>query len=129
MNLATRLPRTPASVARARQALAPLDRQVDRSTLGTIRLLVSELVTNSVRHSEASGGIELLVSASPETVRVEVADAGPGFAVRPRVPGQDKGSGWGLHLLDALSHRWGTERRGHMRVWFEIDSPSVAATD
>ncbi len=66
------------------------------------------------------------MDASPQTVRVEVTDAGPGFAVRPRVAGQDPESGWGLYLVDALSDRWGTERGGRTRIWFEIDHGSAA---
>ena len=129
MNLATRLPPEPASVAEARAALRPLEFAVDRATIATLRLLVSELVTNSVRHGRPSsaGEIELSVRASPRTVRVEIADAGHGFAVRPRVAGQDQGSGWGLHLVDILSDRWGIERDGPMRIWFEIDCPAASA--
>lgn len=129
MNLATRLPPEPASVAEARAALRPLELAVDRATIGTLRLLVSELVTNSVRHGRPSsaGEIELSVLASPRTVRVEIADAGHDFAVRPRVAGQDQGSGWGLHLVDTLSDRWGTEHDGRMRIWFEIDCGPAAS--
>ncbi len=122
MNVDTRLPHDPSSVPRARRAVDGLETALDDETVATVRLLVSELVTNSVRHGspDQAGEIELSVAASPETVRVEVADSGPGFATRPRFEGQDEGSGWGLHLLDALSDRWGTERNGHMRVWFEL---------
>jgi anti-sigma regulatory factor (Ser/Thr protein kinase) len=129
MTVATRLPFEPASVGAARRALAPLDRAVDEATKETLYLLVSELVTNSVRHGRSEGGgeIELSASASPDKVRVEVADPGPGFAARPRADGQDQGSGWGLHLVDALSNRWGTERDGRMRIWFELDVPPLTA--
>jgi len=122
MNLATRLPHEPASVAEARAALRPLEFAVDRATIGTLRLLVSELVTNSVRHGRSSSAGEIELS-----VRVEIADAGHGFAVRPRVAGQDQGSGWGLHLVDTLSDRWGTEHDGRMRIWFEIDCGPAAS--
>jgi anti-sigma regulatory factor (Ser/Thr protein kinase) len=122
MNLATRLPHEPASVAEARAALRPLEFAVDRATIGTLRLLVSEFVTNSVRHGRSSSAGEIELS-----VRVEIADAGHGFAVRPRVAGQDQGSGWGLHLVDTLSDRWGTEHDGRMRIWFEIDCGPAAS--
>lgn len=123
MNFATRLPHDPSSVARARRAVDGLEHALDEETVATVRLLISELVTNSVRHvrPKESGEIELYVAASPAAVRVEVADSGPGFATRPRVDDQDEGSGWGLHLVDALSNRWGTERNGRMRIWFEVD--------
>lgn len=106
-----------------------LDTALDDETVATVRLLVSELVTNSVRHGRAdeSGHIELSLSATRDSVRVEVADVGAGFTPRPRVEGQDEASGWGLHLVDALSHRWGTERERGMLVWFEIDRRSVVS--
>ncbi len=106
-----------------------LDTALDEETVATVRLLVSELVTNSIRHGrpDASGHIELSLSATRDSIRVEVADAGTGFAPRPRAEGQDQGSGRGLHLVEALSHRWGTERERGTRIWFEIDIPSVAA--
>jgi anti-sigma regulatory factor (Ser/Thr protein kinase) len=117
-----RLPHAPPSVAEARRALEPLERRLDPDTFETLRLLVSELVTNSVRHGQAeeSDELELAVRASRETIRVEVADGGLGFEASPRAEGQDKGSGWGLHLLETLSDRWGTEQNGRMRVWFEL---------
>ncbi len=117
-----RLPHEATSVAKARRALRPLERRLDPDTFETLRLLVSELVTNSVRHGlgENSEEIELTVRASRATIRVEVADGGAGFDASPRAEGQDEGSGWGLHLLETLSDRWGTERNGRMRVWFEL---------
>lgn len=91
-------------------------------------LLVSELVTNSVRHaglpSEAS--IEFSLRASHEVLMVEVADAGIGFTedspVRPlAVPGTARSSGWGLFLVDRIADRWGAvQADGETRVWFEL---------
>ena len=125
MNVATRLPHHPRSVAEARHAVDGLETAVDDETVATVRLLVSELVTNSVRHGRAdeAGYIELSLSANPGSVRVEVADAGTGFAPQPRGEGQDEGSGWGLHLVQVLSHRWGSEPEPGTRIWFEIDRP------
>jgi anti-sigma regulatory factor (Ser/Thr protein kinase) len=129
MNVATRLPHDPSSIAEARQAVDGLDPALDDETIATVRLLVSELVTNSVRHGVAdeSGHIELSLSATHNSIRVEVVDAGEGFTPRARVEGQDAASGWGLHLLEVLSHRWGTEHHRGTRIWFEIDKPPVAA--
>src|SRR5829696_3319331 len=112
--VATRLPCEPASVTEARQVLEPLEPAVDEETIRTLKLLVTELVSNSVRHSASASHeeIELSVAASPESVRVEVADSGPGFEPRPREQGQDEDSGWGLHLVDHLSDRLGHTRAG-----------------
>lgn len=128
MNVATRLPHHPTSVSKARHAIDGLEAAVDEETVATVRLLVSELVSNSVRHArpEESSEIELSVRASSKTVRVEVADSGPGFDAQPRTGDHDQGSGWGLHLVELLSHRWGTAREAGMRIWFEIDHPAAA---
>ena len=118
----TRLPREPAAIAEARRALGPIDPVVDATTIATLKLLVSELVTNSVRHGEREDDeIKLWVSASPSTVRVEVTDSGPGFEPQPPTPDQDDGSGGGLHLVEQMTDRWGTTRTGRPCVWFEID--------
>ena len=124
IEIESRLPQEPTSVAKARRVLEPLERRLGPDTFETLRLLVSELVTNSVRHGRAENSveIELAVRSSREKIRVEVADAGPGFDVSPRSELQDNGSGWGLHFVETLSDRWGTERDGHM-VWLELGVP------
>ncbi len=128
IEIESRLPQEPTSVAKARRALEPLKRRLDPDTFETLRLLVSELVINSVLHGRADHSAEmaLAVHASRETIRVEVADAGQGFEASPRAELQDNGSGWGLHLVETLSDRWGTERDGHM-VWFELGVPGGGA--
>jgi anti-sigma regulatory factor (Ser/Thr protein kinase) len=101
----------------------PLDDRVEPELLDDIRLLVSELVTNSVRHSggTATGTVGLAVRVAPDRVRIEVTDPGAGFEPKAREPGQSQSSGWGLYLVDHLSDRWGVSRRGHTKVWFEMD--------
>jgi anti-sigma regulatory factor (Ser/Thr protein kinase) len=85
-----------------------------------MRLLVTELVANSVRHA---AGREVTLSAlvTASSLWVEVSDTGPGFTPAERVRGQDEASGWGLFLVDRLASRWGVARKGgHTRVWFEL---------
>jgi anti-sigma regulatory factor (Ser/Thr protein kinase) len=115
--------RGPAAVSMARSALMPLDERVDPSLLDDIRLLVSELVTNSIRHADGAldGTVGLQVNVQPQGVRVEVTDAGSGFDPHPRQGDKEKVGGWGLYLVDKLSDRWGVNRNGHSHVWFEID--------
>lgn len=88
-----------------------------------MRLLVSELVTNSVRHArlEDGGWINVCVEESPRALRVAVTDPGVGFDERPGPPQPGDRSGWGLHLVEQLADRWGVSRDGKMMVWFEID--------
>jgi anti-sigma regulatory factor (Ser/Thr protein kinase) len=111
------------AASEARAALAALDGRIDRSALDDIRLLVSELVTNSVRHSGAPGArVALDVESRGESVRVEVSDGGRGFEPRAREKAHDEVGGWGLHLVERIAARWGVQTGRRTRVWFEIDS-------
>jgi anti-sigma regulatory factor (Ser/Thr protein kinase) len=113
----------PAAAAWARNALLQLDHRIGSVVMEDVRLLVSELVTNSVRHSEmsASDHVQLDVSVESGTVRVEVCDSGTGFEPRPREPDRTRVGGWGLLLVDKLADRWGVASNDLTRVWFEID--------
>jgi len=115
--------RGPTSVSAARNALMPLDDRLQADLLNDIRLLVSELVTNSVRHADGDGAdsVGLAVKLRTDRVRVEVTDAGAGFEPKPREPGQSQASGWGLYLVDRLADRWGVRRGDRTNVWFEMD--------
>src|SRR3954447_24448657 len=114
----------PTAAAAARNALAALEGRGDDELLGDVRLLVSELITNSVRHSSVrpSDLVHLTVSASESTVRVEVADPGTGFEPRARDADRTRPGGWGLYLVDHLADRWGVVRDQLTRVWFELDN-------
>ncbi len=113
---------TPGAVPDARRALDALGAKVSAQTLEDLRLLVSELVTNSVRHAGLGEAqtIELKVKLLPETVRVEVNDQGGGFEPTPRSAASEDQSGWGLYLVSRLSDRWGVSSDGVTRVWFEL---------
>lgn len=86
-------------------------------------------MTNAVIHSDESAGeeLELVVSMDGGLLRVSVADPGAGFA--PPEPSLGDESGWGLFIVDRLSHRWGVERRGGTCVWFEIGMVVGAESD
>jgi anti-sigma regulatory factor (Ser/Thr protein kinase) len=85
-----------------------------------VLLLLSEVVTNFVRHSPAAETpVEVDAALVGSTVRVVVSDGGQGFAPRPTEPSS---SGvYGLFLLDAQATRWGASRHRRARVWFELD--------
>jgi integral membrane sensor domain MASE1/anti-sigma regulatory factor (Ser/Thr protein kinase) len=119
----TTLAREPHAASIARDTIAELEPLLGRVLFGNVRLLISELVTNSVRHSQAGAGdsIELRVSVFADRLRVEVSDHGRGFQRRVRVPERGSGSGWGLYLVDQLADRWGVSREEATHVWFEID--------
>jgi anti-sigma regulatory factor (Ser/Thr protein kinase) len=126
-----RLPHAATSIADARRALEPLGSAVDPNTFETLRLLVSELVTNSVRHSGAASDadIELSVRASRERIRAEICDDGDGFEAAVREDEADEESGWGLHLVEVLSDRWGARGNGRTCVWFELVDSGAFAPD
>ena len=110
----------------ARAAIAGFfeDQGMDRGTLATLTLLVSELVSNAVAHSDAppSSPIVLLIRLLGENaVRVEVTDQGSGFVPVPRDPG-GQGGGYGLYLVETQATDWGVRRQGGTCVWFEMAS-------
>jgi anti-sigma regulatory factor (Ser/Thr protein kinase) len=109
----------------ARNALLALEGRIDPELLNDIRLLVSELVTNSVRHSDVDtdGLVTLDVAVTANTIRVEVADSGKGFEPKPRDADRSRPGGWGLYLVDRIADRWGVACNNLTRVWFEIDDP------
>ncbi|MDQ3630029.1 MAG: ATP-binding protein [Actinomycetota bacterium] len=117
------LPAEPASIAQARDALGALAPQVGEELLPDLRLLLSEVVTNAVRHSGAAPGARVQVVAENGTgcVRVEVHDEGCGF-VAPAQPGPrpEGTSGWGLFLVQNRARRWGTQLAPDAHVWFEL---------
>jgi anti-sigma regulatory factor (Ser/Thr protein kinase) len=123
MALELRLSPGPRAPAEARRSLGASLGRVDPDLLGKLRLLVSELVSNSVLHAglKEDDLIRLSVWESAGRVRVEVTDLGDGF--RPRVPDPDplNPTGWGLYLVDRLADRWGVATNGETRVWFEVD--------
>ena len=88
------------------------------------RLLVSELVTNCVRHARtvADAPVQLTTSLHPTRLRIEISDAGTDGTVGRRPPGFSDGSGgFGLDLVTGLSSAWGV-KRGPLgtTVWLEL---------
>jgi len=120
--LRQRLPHGPLAPASARDALdAALSDRIRPDVLGELRLMVSELVTNAVRHGRAlQGAVELAIAMHGRTVRVEVSDAGAGFTPPGREPALGEAEGWGLVVVDRLADRWGVDDSPSTRVWAEM---------
>ena len=111
-------------VSTARHALDQLANLLPPERLEEIRLVVSELVTNSILHAGLSPNdrISLKVTVSAGSVRGKVCDPGPGFeASSEPCPQPNLSGGWGLPILERISDRWGVERNNHTCVWFEIN--------
>jgi anti-sigma regulatory factor (Ser/Thr protein kinase) len=120
--IALELPAEPHSAKVARDAVAGLDGHLG-AIFGDVVLVISELVTNSVRHAglAASEPVRLSVSVEGDTVRVAVRDPGPGF--KPPAAPSDPAhvGGWGLVLVDQLAERWGVDHDGEANVvWCEL---------
>jgi serine/threonine-protein kinase RsbW len=122
-NVTLRLDPDVDAAGKAREALAPLREALDERVLQDVQLLVTELVTNSVRHADAAPGdpVRLEVSVTGDRVFVAVEDLGSGFSPQPRDEGSPRDSGWGLHLVDQVSARWGVNGERSTRVWLELD--------
>jgi anti-sigma regulatory factor (Ser/Thr protein kinase) len=116
-----RLGSGPDAAAEARRGIAKLRADLDPPLMETLRLLVTELVTNAVRHTE-SDELTLRVAIGKSAVLTEVADAGPSFdpdEVEEEAEADD--TGWGLFLVQRLANSWGVKaERGSKRVWFEL---------
>ena len=112
--------------AHARKAMDAIRERVDPDVLRDTVLLVSELVSNSVKYGE--GGILMRVrTRSSRHVLVEVVDDGGGFSPVVRRPHRFEAGGFGLQLVDELASAWGVHP-GTAHVWFEIDrSADLAA--
>jgi anti-sigma regulatory factor (Ser/Thr protein kinase) len=118
--LSQRHDRGPDAAAKARRGLARLRGDLDAPLMETLRLLVTELVTNSVKHTGARM-VELRVLVGSSSVRTEVTDAGPGFDPAKAGSSSTDHTGWGLFLVERLAERWGVDHHGGAtRVWFEL---------
>jgi anti-sigma regulatory factor (Ser/Thr protein kinase) len=114
----------PEAASRAREVVSDeLGRAVSDRVLEDAVLLVSELVTNAVRHAPRAetSAVELRLRVDPERVRVAVSDPGAGFTAGPRASTAPEASGWGLYLVDRIADRWGVISKDRSEVWFEID--------
>jgi anti-sigma regulatory factor (Ser/Thr protein kinase) len=119
------LPAVPESVSRIRRAVADL--KLDPPLLDTVRLLVTELVTNSIRHSgiRPDECIRVTASWSGTRLRIVVQDrrtAAPSSVAGTIRPAPGAESGWGLYLVDRLASRWGTASGEEAGYWFELEA-------
>lgn len=117
------------TVAAAGRARAQIGEWLARShseqaLIEVSRLLVSELVTNCVRHARtvADAPVQLTASLYPTRLRIEISDAGTDGTVGRQAPRFSDGSGgFGLDLVAALSGAWGVERGPQgTTVWLEL---------
>jgi len=113
----------PGAVSEARRWVASVTHGLlDADQTQSLRLIVSELVTNALRHGADGERIDLAVTPKPQFLCVQVTDDGPGLAPRPRALEPDEEGGFGLFFVEQLARRWGVTRENRRtRVWFELD--------
>lgn len=124
MELVFTLPPDRRTPARARARLAELADAVEPGLLPRLTLVVSELVTNAVRHAPGSEVEVRLVVEHPRRVRGEVVDDGRGGRPEPREQGGPDG-GFGLHIVEDIAAEWGVHE-GSTHVWFVLEDDEAA---
>jgi PAS domain S-box-containing protein len=107
----------------ARRAVAELSGTLVPDAVEELKLLATELVTNSCRHADRDGVIGLEVRIRDGVARLAVTDGGSGFEPSTPASDPDSESGRGLFIVDALADRWGVDNDAGTRVWAELDLP------
>jgi anti-sigma regulatory factor (Ser/Thr protein kinase) len=119
----------PEAAPAARRALATLQRDPDDAEFETAALLMTELIANSVQHSDTGAGdkIQLDIAVTDDLLRVDVRDEGAGFVPTARTADSPFDSHWGLHLINELAASWGAAPEPPARAWFELSRDASAA--
>lgn len=105
------LPGLPAMVQAARRGVRALLEETDCVRIGDAELVVSELASNAVLHSESrgpDGSFTVSLEVKPGWLRLSVADAGP--TVGAGTAGDEDEHKRGLLIVDAIADRWGQDR-------------------
>ena len=121
-------PHEPQSVPAARRFATSALSGASQETLEAVELMVSELATNCIRHTDS--GFDLTIICSGQDIRVEATDHAGGTPTM-RSPQPTDPSGRGLKIVDMLSARWGVRAQPFegKTVWFTISdvAPAVAS--
>jgi anti-sigma regulatory factor (Ser/Thr protein kinase) len=119
-------PHEPESVPAARRFATGALRGVSTETLEAVELMVSELATNCIRHTDS--GFELTITRTRGDIRVAATDNAGG---RPemRSPKPTDPSGRGLKIIDMLSAEWGVDQPAAKgkTVWFTVPDTRQAS--
>ena len=124
-----RVPWRATSVAQVRKALVDdLEaREVSAAVIDEAEIVVSELVSNSIRHARplADGNLRVHWKVKAGVVEVEVTDGGSESTPRPAPRTIWAPSGRGLRIVRSLAHEWGvSEDRTGSTVWASLGGPS-----
>ena len=84
-----------------------------------VAIVVSELVTNSVKHGNGIEEISVEVTADEDRIRVVVKDDGPCFS-----KGATHSGGMGLEIVDRIAEKWEVSKNNGCQVRVEISRAS-----
>jgi serine/threonine-protein kinase RsbW len=124
-----RVPWRATSVAQVRKALVDdlVGREVPGAVIDEAEIVISELVSNAIRHARplADGNLRVHWKVKAGVVEVEVTDGGGDSTPRPAPRTIWAPSGRGLRIVRSLAHEWGvTEDRTGSTVWASLGGPS-----
>lgn len=109
----------------ARQRISEVLQGCGVETRQNAELLISELVTNAVRHGPSIGEIDIRVVSFEDSMEIAVSDVGRGFdPISP--PSSD---GYGLSIIKTLSQEWGVvDNEREFRVWCRVSRSDCSDT-
>jgi anti-sigma regulatory factor (Ser/Thr protein kinase) len=116
-------------VARVRRVLVSdlQDRDVAMTTIDECEIVVSELLSNAIRHARplSDGTLRVHWKVKAGVVEVEVTDGGGDTSPRPAPRTVWAPSGRGLRIVRSLAHEWGVADDRHgSTVWASLGGPS-----
>ncbi|MFW5472949.1 ATP-binding protein [Knoellia sp. CPCC 206450] len=124
-----RAPWGPSTVTRVRKAVVAdlRARDLDEQTIDESEIVVSELMTNAIRHARPlqDGCLRVRWKVRGEVVEIEVTDGGGEKTPLPAPAAVWLTSGRGLRIVRSLAHEWGVgEDKGAQVVWAAMGGPS-----
>jgi serine/threonine-protein kinase RsbW len=124
-----RLPHAVASVPDSREVLVAdlMARRLNPTVIDEAEMVVSELVSNAVRHAKglADGCVRIRWKVKGGAVEIEVSDGGGPTVPKPSPPSPWAVGGRGLRIVRSLAHEWGVQEDRHGRtVWAAVGGPS-----
>ncbi len=126
------LPHAPSSVSVARRHLSAdlFASGIQDSTIDDACVIVSELLSNALRHARPlpSGQIRVSWSRQGDSVEVSVSDGGAATEPRRGRPALSSLGGRGLGIVESLAECWGVrhEETGGTTVWAVLKAPRQA---
>lgn len=115
------------SVTAARRFVTAILADQPPDVVQTVELLVSELASNCVRHTDSD--FEIAVTRQADVIRIAATDGGTGRPVM-RAPDPLSTSGRGLPIIDMMSRAWGVDPAPPpapgKTVWFTVQVVTAA---